>query len=1275
MVRPAVVLALVISFASAAGAQQLPSQAAATGAKRSAAKSGAHIDGALRQMIKELDGGRPAAERPAAATRRVPVTIRFKTAADGSSHRDILGALGAVPANEYRNVVETNIRLDAIERLAANPAVSAVEWIAPPAPQVIGQGAVVHNATTWQSAGHVGAGVKVGVIDVGFVGLISLMGSELPATISARCYTGLATFTSALADCERTTQHGTAVAEAVVDIAPAVQLYVANPQSPLDLRNTVTWMTAQGVRVINHSVSWTWSGPGDGTTPFIDSPLAAVDDAVGGGAVWTNAAGNAGLTTWSGTYTDTNNDGWMEFSGAIAGNGVALGAGDQFIAQMRWEDSWSAAARDVDVYLVDSVGQIVAGSEAVQDGSPGSVPREFVVFTAPSPGVYYLIVHLYSGAAPGWLDIQAFSGETLQYRTAGHSIANPAETANPGALAVGAAPWSDTVSIEPFSSVGPTRDGRMKPDVTAADRADSVTYGPGGFAGTSQSAPHVAGLAALVLESFPATPPAGVANYLRTVAAPRGSPGNTFGAGFAQVPVFPATVSLSALLTSTTFPVRAGQPISWTAFAIGAQAPFEYRFWIFSPSNGWVVLRDYGAGNEITWTPPQAGTYAFQVWVRRVGSTAAYDDWRGSGSFVVNAPPPLAVALTASVSLPALVNTPITWTATATGGLAPLQYQFWRFREGAGWSMVRDYAGANTFAWTPGANDIGRYAMQVWVRNAGSTAAYDAWAGTAYFNIVSPPVVIGSLSANTTFPTVVGTPVVWTATASGGTSPLEYQFWRFKQGAGWTIVQSYRSLNTFAWTPSAQEAGSYALQVWVRQTGSGAPYEAWRGTDFFVVNPRPAAAITSVSQAPAAPAFVGVPITWAATATGGTSPLLYKFWLQASGTWTVLQDYSTVPTATWTPTAPGSYSAQVWVRSSDSTAAYEDWRATGIFTLTVSPTVYIASFAANSSLPATVTRPITWTAVAAGGTGPLQYQFWRYRQPTGWSLVQEYSATPTYAWTPAVGEEGRYAIQVWVRAAGSTAPYDAWAGTEFFQVLPRTVLYMVSVPGDAIGGGTTRLFTPADGNFTATRNFHNGVSLSEINPSYIQWWYLDFAAAGDVELGPGLHSRATRYPFQLSTDAALSVYGEGRGCNEVMGRFVVRDAVYATDGTPTSFAADFEQHCDGFAPALYGSIRLNSTAGVVSIRSIASSPASLLQVGVPVSWTAGVASGREYQAWLYHATTRTFTLLHDYTTDQVVSWTPQSGDQGDWSIVLWERPVGSTAAYDTWRTGAAFTVQ
>ena len=49
--------------------------------------------------------------------------------------------------------------------------------------------------------------------------------------------------------------------------------------------------------------------------------------------------------------------------------------------------------------------------------------------------------------------------------------------------------------------------------------------------------------------------------------------------------------------------------------------------------------------------------------------------------------------------------------------------------------MVQNYSASNTFTWTPTASETGQYALQVWVRNAGSVAAYDAYNGTPYFTI------------------------------------------------------------------------------------------------------------------------------------------------------------------------------------------------------------------------------------------------------------------------------------------------------------------------------------------------------------------------------------------------------------------------------------------------------------------------------------------------------------------------------------------------------------
>ena len=152
-----------------------------------------------------------------------------------------------------------------------------MDTVIPPHPQrlgsVVSQGVALHQADAWHRMGYRGQGVKVGVIDTGFQGFSELQGGELPRNVTARCYfSGPWAPSSQLSDCEQAPceeiacQHGTAVSDTVVDVAPEVELYIANPMSWGDLQDAAGWMAEQGVQVINMSLGWGADGPGDGTS-------------------------------------------------------------------------------------------------------------------------------------------------------------------------------------------------------------------------------------------------------------------------------------------------------------------------------------------------------------------------------------------------------------------------------------------------------------------------------------------------------------------------------------------------------------------------------------------------------------------------------------------------------------------------------------------------------------------------------------------------------------------------------------------------------------------------------------------------------------------------------------------------------------------------------------------------------------------------------------------------------------------------------------------------
>lgn len=153
----------------------------------------------------------------------------------------------------------------------------------------------------------------------------------------------------------------------------------------------------------------------------------------------------------------------------------------------------------------------------------------------------------------------AVDGGKVVVVAAGNAGDGPQTVPSPGAarkaLTVGAAsdhsgpvgsPYADAgVFLAPFSSRGPTVDGRVKPDVvgpgvTVEAAQAGTTAGYVTYSGTSMATPYVAGVVALGLQAAPATTPTQVVASITATAEDWGPAGkdNDWGAGLVDAKAF-----------------------------------------------------------------------------------------------------------------------------------------------------------------------------------------------------------------------------------------------------------------------------------------------------------------------------------------------------------------------------------------------------------------------------------------------------------------------------------------------------------------------------------------------------------------------------------------------------------------------------------------------------------------------------------------------------------------------------------------------------------------
>ncbi|MFC1921121.1 Ig-like domain-containing protein [Chloroflexota bacterium] len=503
-------------------------------------KGNPKLDSQLNRMVKSAGERRSSGMMQQSSAEQPGETVRVIIEClpgEAETVRNSAGDLGTVEVS-YKDLVQVNIPVSQLESLANNPGISLVRTPMEMHPDTVtSEGVELINADDWQTTGYNGTGVKIAIIDMGFAGYEDRQSEgELPSTITAN-WSGIIG--------QGTSVHGTACAEIIYDIAPGAELYLVSVASSVELGNAVNWLITEEVDIISHSVGWFGPMPGDGTGTI----CSIVDTARAGGILWSNSAGNYAQNHWGGDFSDPDTVGWHDFSVSDYGNSIYVPEGYPIRVYLRWDDEWGSSSNDYNLYLINSTSQIVDGSTYTQSGSGN--PYESLSYTANYTGWYGIAIYSYNATEAVNFSLINPS-YPLQYQTASGSLAAPADSAN--ATTVGAVDWDTPDTITSYSSQGPTDDGRIKPDIVAPTAVSTVSYGTDNFSGTSASAPHVAGAAALVKEAYPSYTPAQIQSYLETEAFELGDAGkdNVFGSGRLDLGTLPALASPTVVTNTAT---------------------------------------------------------------------------------------------------------------------------------------------------------------------------------------------------------------------------------------------------------------------------------------------------------------------------------------------------------------------------------------------------------------------------------------------------------------------------------------------------------------------------------------------------------------------------------------------------------------------------------------------------------------------------------------------------------------------------------------------------